>query len=179
MGRRNIATGALRIRSFEMCFYSCVDVSSYQNEVSIVINRTPQDLYEMVADVSNMARWSPVCTGAKYDGDGEWFTGANEMSGSTWETRCRVVAAEPGREFTFINHGFEGRVEAVRWSFQFQPVDRGATEVTQTWRVLPTYAECLGIDEESAIPILDAMKQAALSGMPATLDALKRDAESD
>ncbi len=132
----------------------------------------------MVADVSRMAQWSPVCTGGRYDDDREWFTGTNEMNGSAWETRCRVVIAAPGREFAFINYGSEGRVEAVRWSFRFRPVDAGATEVTQTWRVLPTYAECLGLDEDAVTPILDMMKQAALSGMPATLAALKEDAES-
>jgi hypothetical protein len=100
------------------------------------------------------------------------------MNGSAWETRCRVVIAAPGREFAFIDHRLEGRVEAVRWSFRFRPVDAGATEVTQTWRVLPTYAECLGFDEDAVTPILDMMKQAALSGMPATLAALKEDAES-
>ncbi len=96
---------------------AAVDVSRYQNEVSVVIHRTPQDLYEMVADVSRMAQWSPVCTGGRYDDDDrEWFTGTNEMNGSAWETRCRVVIAAPGREFAFINHGLEGRSGSDRWT---------------------------------------------------------------
>jgi uncharacterized protein YndB with AHSA1/START domain len=155
-----------------------MDVSRYQNEASVVIDRSPEDLYALVADVSGMGRWSPMCTGGRYDDDGEWFTGTNEMNGSTWETRCRVVVAEPGREFVFVNHGLEGRVEAVRWGFRFRPVDGGGTEVTQTWQVLPTYAECLGLDEDGATAVLDMMQEAALSGMPATLAALKAEAES-
>src|SRR5690606_33998705 len=100
-----------------------VDTSSYRNEASIVIEREAGELYDLVSDVSRMGRWSPVCTGGSYDPDGEWFTGTNALGDSTWETRCRVVVAERGREFTFVNHGLEGRIEMVRWSFRFRPID--------------------------------------------------------
>jgi hypothetical protein len=155
-----------------------MDTSSYRNEASIVIDRDADELYDLVADVSNMGRWSPVCTGGTYDADGEWFTGTNAMGDNTWETRCRVVVAERGREFTFVNHGLEGRLEMVRWGFRFRPLDGGSTEVTQTWEVLPTYAEGLGVDEASAIGVIEMMRDMALPGMPETLAALKADAES-
>ncbi len=154
-----------------------MDTSAYRNQVSITIDRSPDELYDLIADVSQMGRWSPVCTGGEYDADGEWFTGTNAMGESTWETRCRVVAADRGREFAFINHGLEGRLEMVRWGFVLQPV-AGGTEVTQTWEVLPAYAEGLGIDEAGAVQVLDMMRDAALAGMPETLAALKADAES-
>ncbi len=99
------------------------------------------------------------------------------MGEGTWETRCRVVSAERGREFAFVNHGLEGRVPMVRWGFRFTPADAGGTEVTQSWEVLPTYAEGLGVDEESAVGVLDMMRDLALQGMPDTLAALKADAE--
>jgi hypothetical protein len=155
-----------------------VDTSSYKHEASIVIDREADDLYDLVADVSNMGRWSPVCTGGAYDDDGEWFTGTNAMGENTWETRCRVVVADRGREFTFVNHGLEGRLEMVRWGFHFRPVDGGGTEVTQTWEVLPTYAEGLGVDETSAIGVIEMMRDLAMPGMPETLAALKADAEA-
>jgi hypothetical protein len=44
--------------------------------------------------------------------------------------------------------------------------------------VLPDYATGLGVDDADAVAILDMMKDAALSGMPETLAALKADAES-
>jgi hypothetical protein len=49
--------------------------------------------------------------------------------------------------------------------------------VTQTWEVLPTYADGLGVDEASAIGVLDMMRDLAVAGMPETLTALKSDAE--
>jgi uncharacterized membrane protein len=155
-----------------------MDVSGYQHRESVVIDRPADQLYDLVADVSQMGRWSPVCTGGTYDADGEWFTGANAMGDAGWDTRCRVVVADRGREFTFVNHGVDGRVEMVRWGFHFRPLDDDRTEVTETWEVLPTYAEGLGGDEDSATQVLEMMKPLALQGMPDTLAALKADAES-
>ncbi len=155
-----------------------MDTSDYQHTESIEISRSPEELYELIADVSRMGQWSPVCTGGAYDEDGEWFTGTNTMGGSSWETRCRVVVADPGHEFAFINHGLDGRVEMVRWGFRFDPVDGSSTTVTEDWEVLPGYADGLGLDEADAVSVLDMMKTAALEGIPQTLAALKAAAES-
>jgi len=155
-----------------------MDVSTYRNEASVVVECTADRVYDLVADVSKMGRWSPVCTGGTYDDDGEWFTGTNAMGDAKWETRCLVVTADRGREFAFVNHGPEGRVPMVRWGFRLRPLDGDTTEVVQSWEVLPDYGEGLGVDEDGAIQVLDMMKSAALQGMPETLAALKRDAEA-
>ena len=155
-----------------------MDTSSYRNEASIVIDCPAEDIYDLVSDVSNMGRWSPVCTGGTYDDDGEWFTGTNAMGDATWETRCRVVVAERGREFTFVNHGLAGTHEMVRWGFRFRPLEGDRTEVTQTWEVLPDYPAGLGVDDEGARGVLDMMKGMAEQGMPDTLAAIKREAEA-
>ena len=155
-----------------------MDTTAYSHQEVITIDRGPEELYDLIADVSRMGEWSPVCTGGSYDEDGEWFTGTNAMGGSTWETRCRVVVADRGREFAFINHGLEGRREMVRWAFTFRPATGGGTDVTQTWQVLPDYADGLGVDETDAVSVLDMMKDAALQGMPQTLAALKAAAEA-
>ena len=154
-----------------------MDTTTYRHEASITIERTPEEVYDLLADISQMGRWSPVCTGGSYDDDGEWFTGTNAMGDSTWETRCRVVAAERGREFAFVNHGLEGRLEMVRWGFQLEPAADDGTKVTQSWQVLPDYGEGLGVDDEGTKAVLDMIQAAALEGMPTTLAALKADAE--
>jgi uncharacterized membrane protein len=155
-----------------------MDVSGYRNEASIVVARPADAIYDLVADISQMGRWSPVCTGGAYDDDGEWFTGTNAMGEATWETRCRVVAADRGREFAFENHGTEGKLPMVRWGFRFRALGDDTTEVVQSWEVLPGYPEGLGVDDAGARGVLDMMKGAALEGMPETLAALKRDAET-
>lgn len=149
----------------------------YRHRETVTIEAPPEDIFDLVADVSQMGRWSPVCTGGTYDEDGEWFTGTNDMGGGAWETRCRVVARDRGREFAFINHGLAGQLEMVRWGFELRPAGDGATEVTQTWEVLPDYPEGLGADEDSTRAVLDMMRDAALDGMPQTLAALKADLE--
>lgn len=157
-----------------------MDLSSYRNAVSTTIAASPDDVYDLVADVSRMGEWSPVCTGGAYDDDRTWFTGTNAIGDYTWETRCHVVAAEPGREFTFVNHGREGNHEMVRWGFQLRPVDVG-TELTQTWEVLPGYADGFAEEDEPGMTLeqrLDLMHGFAESGMPETLANIKRAAES-
>jgi Polyketide cyclase / dehydrase and lipid transport len=160
---------------------SPVDLSTYRNAASITIDRPAQEIYELLADVSRMGQWSPVCTGGRYDDDGEWFTGTNAVGDTTWETRCRVVAAEPGREFAFVNHGLHGRYEMVRWGFLLRPVSDTSTEVTQVWEVLPQYVDGFAEEEDPGMTLeqrLELMKRLALRGMPETLGNLKRDAES-
>src|SRR6266568_4685493 len=103
---------------------------------SIVIARSPEELYDLVSDVTRMGEWSPVCKACWWDegGDarvGAKFTGRNELPDRTWETKSEVVAADPGREFAFVV-----QVTGTRWGYTFSPVD-GGTEMTETWEFTP------------------------------------------
>ena len=65
---------------------------------SLVISAAPEDLYDMVADVTRMGEWSPICKSCWWDEGagpqvGAWFTGRNELPERTWETRSEVVGA--------------------------------------------------------------------------------------
>jgi hypothetical protein len=47
-----------------------------------MVARSPEDLYDMVSDVTRMGEWSPVCTACWWDDGlgpqpGAWFTGRN------------------------------------------------------------------------------------------------------
>ena len=92
----------------------------------------------MVADVTRMGEWSPVCTACWWDeGDGPHvgakFTGRNERPERTWETRSEVVTADRGREFAWVVAEPPTR---ARWGYSFVAVD-GGTEVTETWELPP------------------------------------------
>jgi hypothetical protein len=160
-----------------------VDLSAYQHSETITIDRSAEELYDLVADVSKMGNWSPVATGGEYDaGDPTWFTGRNAIGEFTWETRCEVVAAERGKEFAFVNHGGDGTASLVRWGFTFEPAGSG-TKVTQTWQVLPQYADFVragkpDAEDAEVYAAIDGMKGMALTGMPETLAKLKAEAES-
>jgi hypothetical protein len=146
---------------------------------SIVIERSPEDLYHMISNVTRMGEWSPVCKACWWDdGDGPrvgaWFTGRNESpERDPWETRSQVVAASRGEEFAFTVGG-----SWVRWGYTFTPV-AGGTQVTESWEVLPdgvtVFERRYG---EQAREQLARRYEAARSGIPQTLAALKRVAES-
>lgn len=144
---------------------------------SIAIARPADILYDIVSDVTRMGEWSPICKACWWDAGGgprvgAWFTGRNETSERTWETRCEVVVAERGREFAFVVGG-----SWVRWGYTFTPVAEG-TEVTESWEFLPDGIKRFGerFGDEASAQIAERT-EAAHQGIPVTLAAIKRIAE--
>jgi hypothetical protein len=162
-----------------------MDVSSYSLSDSIVINCRPDAVYAIVSDVTRIGELSPVCQYCVWDDatsagqPGARFTGHNVIGDFSWDTHCRVVAAEPGREFTFINHGPQGDAELVRWSYTFAP-DGAGTKVTESWQVLPAYPGFVsGGDPNFDVKgRIEGMATMARDGMKTTLANLKTVAES-
>jgi hypothetical protein len=153
-------------------------VTTLEYSDSIDVSVAPDQLYAMVSDPTRMGEWSPVCKACWWDeGDGPsvgaWFTGRNETPERTWESRCQVVAAEPGREFAWeVNNGW------VRWGFTLEPRD-GGSRLTESWAFLPAglagFRERWGDKAEAAI---EARVEAAHTGIPVTLAAIKKAAEA-
>ena len=153
-------------------------MTALEHSDSIVIARSPEDLYDLISDVTHMGKWSPVCKACWWDEGagpavGAWFTGRNELPERTWETRSEVVAADRGREFAFVVNG-----SWTRWGYVFTPVE-GGTELTESWELLPggvaMFEERFGADSPAQIA---NRLQLAQTGIPATLAAIKRDAEA-
>ena len=145
---------------------------------SVVIHRSPQEVYDLVSDVTRTGEWSPICRACSWeDGGGPavhaWFVGRNETPDRTWETRSQVVAADPGREFAWKVGG-----KYTRWGYVLEPVDSG-TRLTESWHFLPVgldrFAELYGDEAQAQI---DNRIEAAHDGIPRTLAAIKRIAES-
>lgn len=155
-----------------------MDELSHAESITVAVE--PGAVYAMVSDVTRMGEWSPVCTACWWDdeevrGVGGWFTGRNETPERTWETRCQVVVADPGREFAFVVGGTDQ--PRVRWGYTFAPVDSG-TRVTESWHFLPGgiayFQERFGGDAPAQIA---NRAEAARTGIPATLAAIKQAAE--
>ena len=145
---------------------------------SVVVARSPEDVYALVSDVTRTGEWSPTCAACWWDEGagprpGSWFTGRNVTPQRTWETRSQVVAADPGREFTWVvGDGL------VRWSYLLEPCDEG-TLLTESWDFLPAglafFAEKYG---EDAAAQVEERRRSAHDGIPRTLAALKAVAEA-
>jgi len=158
-----------------------VDVPELTFSASIFIAAAADDLYAMISDVTRMGEWSPVCKACWWDEGvtgpavGAWFTGRNESpERDPWETRSQVVVADPGAEFAFVVGGVW-----TRWGYRLTPAD-GGSEVTESWEMLPAgltrFDERFGDDAARQVAQRAA---AARSGIPATLAALKRAAETE
>ncbi len=153
-------------------------MSTLSYSESLVIARPPETVYDLVSDVTRTGEWSPICKACWWDDGagprvGAWFSGRNETPDRIWETRSEVVAAEPGREFAFVVGG-----SLVRWAYTFAPEGDG-TQVTESWEFLPGgiafFHEKYGPEAQAQI---DNRIEAAHSGIPATLAAIKRIAEA-
>jgi len=156
---------------------SGTNVRSHQETVTVKASAVA--LYDLVSDITRTGEWSPVCTTCWWDDEveagevGAWFTGHNELPHRTWETRSKVVAAEPGREFAWVVGG-----SYVRWGFTLVPAKEGTT-LTESWEFLPDGIAMFEekFAEQANAQITDRTQQ-ALDGIPRTLAAIKRIAES-
>lgn len=157
-----------------------MDLSKYQHTESVTVAASPEAVYDLVADVTRMGEWSPVCTGGEWrEGDTTWFTGSNKNGDLEWQTQCRVDVAEPSREFTFTNCGFAGDIELVRWSYTIEPAGDGCV-VTERWEVLPPYPEFIEnlLPNMTAGEYLDTVVSPTQLGMQQTLAQIKAAAEA-
>ncbi|MFF1697848.1 SRPBCC family protein [Streptomyces sp. NPDC058257] len=120
---------------------------------SILVEASPQSVYEQVSQPALMGRWSPENLGATVPGDqapagvGLVFEGHNKRGPFRWTTRCTVTEADPGKRFAFRVHAIglkrpRLRAPIATWEYRFQDSD-GATKVTETWtddrRSWPTF----------------------------------------
>jgi carbon monoxide dehydrogenase subunit G len=157
-----------------------MDLTKYRHSDSVAVDAPPEAVYALVADVTRMGEFSPVCTSAQWlDDDHTTFTGDNVLPDMQWTTTCRVEVAEPGQEFTFTNLGMDGSRELVRWSYTFAPSGEGAT-VTESWDVLPGYADFWAsvAPGSSLEDYLDSVVQRTHDGMAETLANIKKTAEA-
>ncbi len=85
-------------------------------------------IYDLVADLPRMGRWSPECERVEWTGrhttaaPGATFTGHNRNGRRSWSTHGTVTVAERGREFTFEVRSVLN-LPVSRWSYRFESAD--------------------------------------------------------
>jgi uncharacterized protein YndB with AHSA1/START domain len=108
-------------------------------ESSIVIDAPAARLWEIVADVTRIPEWSPVCHRVEWvDGSheavvGARFRGHNKLNGARWSRECAITEAEPGEVLAFSTF-FKGE-ESTRWRYQLEPAGTSTT-VREAYQVV-------------------------------------------
>jgi hypothetical protein len=152
-------------------------VSSLRLSDSIVVAASAEAVYDVVSDVTRTGEWSPQCRECWWlDGGsgavGDEFGGRQETPERTWETRSRVEEADRPRAFAWSVND-----RKVLWRYDLEPVE-GGTRLTESWEFTDAgqqfMAEKYGADAQREI---DTRREAARTGIPATLAAIGQIAE--
>lgn len=149
-------------------------MSSLRLSDSTVIAATPEEVYDVVSDVTRTGEWSPQCRECWWlDGGtgavGDVFGGRQETAERTWETRSTVEEADRPRAFAWsVNE------RRVLWRYDLEAVE-GGTRLTESWEFPDAGQQFLadkhGADAQREI---STRQEAARSGIPVTLAAIKQ-----
>ncbi|HYZ93007.1 MAG TPA: SRPBCC family protein [Actinomycetota bacterium] len=115
-------------------------------EAELRIEASPQDVYDLVTDVTRTGEWSPECrrckwlNGATHAREGARFRGYNRSGIVRWSRLVEVVAADSGREFAFRTLPDLLNKDSTTWRYKLEPSERG-TIVRQSYEIhrLPAF----------------------------------------
>jgi uncharacterized protein YndB with AHSA1/START domain len=130
-------------------------VKQFSGEVSFRSPATPESLWALLSDVTEMGRWSPECTGGRWLDSapeplvGRRFRGANRWGVLRWSTTCEIVAAEPERRLKFDARHWSGAT--TRWTFELHP-DGAATNLRERFETRNTPGLVLLLDRLAGRP---------------------------
>ena len=93
---------------------------------SIVIAASPEEVYDLVSDVTRTGEWSPQCKkmiirGGKVDLDTKTIN-INRRGPLVWPTTAKVVRFEPNKRI-----GWRVTENRTVWSYEITPAEKGVT----------------------------------------------------
>ncbi len=146
-----------------------------RGEQTIEISATPERVYGVISDLTRMGEFSPEChsvqwlDGATGPARGSRFVGHNRGGPVSWSREGRIVAAEPGQEFSFVTE-WRGH-DSTLWTYRLVPI-AGGTSLTESYEAhwAPWWMH-----------VLDAVtfrRRQLAQHMSRTLTRLKRNIES-
>ena len=149
---------------------------AYPTAVSREIAAPALQVWELVADLPSMGRWSPEnqggtwSRGASGPAPGAVFRGRNKSGLRRWSTTVTVTECEPGQVFEFSVRFMAWPV--ANWRYEFEDTEGGCT-VTESWRDnrapwVRTVGRTMGVHDA----------EHAKSEMAATLASLAKAAEA-
>lgn len=111
-------------------------------EVSLWMDASPAEVWDLVSDVTRIGEFSPETFEARWTRGstgpeaGAYFAGHVKRNGvgPTYWSPCRVTRCEPGRVFEF-SVGTDA-ITTNTWGYRVEPRD-GGTLVTEYYRIQP------------------------------------------
>lgn len=156
-----------------------IDRAEFGRAQTVEIAAPAEAVWALVTDVTRTPEWSPVVAESWYEDGGPVRPGAvivgrNVTPTREWQTTSRVVEADPPRSFAWV----VGE-DVVRWGYEIEPTGSGC-RLTETWQVLETgfafFERRYGDDARAQ---LADRREAAVAGIPATLEAIRAIAERE
>lgn len=99
--------------------------------VELLVHARPDELYQVITDVTSTGERSKECRGAtwlpggpQYARVGARFRGRNRSHLARWSRVCEVVEAEPGRRFAFrtVPERLDlSRADSTTWRYELVP----------------------------------------------------------
>lgn len=100
---------------------------------SAEVRASADQVYAVVSDVTRIPEWSPETTRAEWLAP-DRFQAWNRRRLGRWRTVANVVAAEPGRRFSFVVQAMGG--DWTQWTYLIEPGSTGAaTRLTEEFRM--------------------------------------------
>jgi hypothetical protein len=143
-----------------------------EKSTSIVIDRTPDDVFAAISDVARMGEWAAETTacrwvdgasgpavGARFEGDN--VAKAGPLTLKSWTTTSVVSECSPGEVFEFVAE------EHTTWRYEFA-AQGDQTRVTESFSHAP-YEGFTGFLNEKVLRRPSTM----VKGMQSTLETIK------
>jgi uncharacterized protein YndB with AHSA1/START domain len=166
------------------------DVTGLTAAAEEVVAARPELVWDLVADVTRVAGWSPECIWAAWLGEpgrpqpGARFAGHNRFpNGFEYEVTCVVTEADRPRAFAWVvlvDSGDSARPSSS-WRYRIDPLPGGGSRVRQRFTHGPgaSYLRAAAARApDRAAEIIAARRDGLLANMSATLRAMKAAAES-
>jgi uncharacterized protein YndB with AHSA1/START domain len=113
----------------------------WEAEVRAELAAAPDQVWEVLADVTRVGEWSHECHTARWlPGPqvaevGARFTGSNRNGAMRWTRTCTITEVVPERRLVYRTGGGLPP-DSTEWRFELDPTTRGGTVVTQSFRIL-------------------------------------------
>lgn len=126
-----------------------VSTVSREGRQEIVLAATPEQVWQVLTDVTQIGSWSHECRTAQWLGGadraavGAQFRGSNKVRYARWSKKCTITELVPTRKFVY-DTGVDMMGGPTVWTFALEPA-AGGCHLTQSYAIenLPRTAEWL------------------------------------